>query len=275
MREVAPYAVYIHCYAHFLNLALVDCVKTVQSSFDFFCLLESLYVFMSTTKAHCIFEAKQKELHPGKQIRRLQRLSDTRWACRQSAVNAVCYTYDSSIATLKEISDGPDRAKAVEACGLLLQISKFKFLLTLIIFDKVLTYTKSLSDCLQGTQVNLGKAGDLVTATVSTLVSLRTDEEWDKVYAYAERVAEVNEIDFNPLPPRARQLPLNLRGDIITVSTTGSREILSTKDNCKVNLYYPVIDSFLAELNQRFSEKNIDFMKSISSLNPDSKSFLN
>ena len=30
MKEVVPYAVYIHCYAHTLNLALVDCVKRVQ-----------------------------------------------------------------------------------------------------------------------------------------------------------------------------------------------------------------------------------------------------
>ena len=38
---------------------------------------------------------KQKDLHPDKQPIQLQRLSDTRWTARHSAVNAVCCTYDS------------------------------------------------------------------------------------------------------------------------------------------------------------------------------------
>ena len=50
VREYAPYAIYIHCYAHVLNLVLVDSVKSVQSASEFFSLLEALYVFISTSK---------------------------------------------------------------------------------------------------------------------------------------------------------------------------------------------------------------------------------
>ncbi len=88
---------------------------------------------MSASKAHVIFLEKQEEFHPGKQIRCLQKLSDTRWACRQSAVNAICYCYDSAVATLEKNCDGSDRPKAVEARGLLLQIKNFRFLVLLII----------------------------------------------------------------------------------------------------------------------------------------------
>ena len=52
---------YIHCYAHTLNLVLVDCATVVQSVREFFCLLEQLFVFVSTTKAHVTFMAKQSE----------------------------------------------------------------------------------------------------------------------------------------------------------------------------------------------------------------------
>jgi len=95
LREVSPCAVYIHCYAHKLNLALGDCVKSIQFTCDFCCLLEALYEFISTSKTHTVFVAKQLELHPEKQIHQLQKLSDTRWTCRQGAVNAVSCTYDS------------------------------------------------------------------------------------------------------------------------------------------------------------------------------------
>ena len=58
----------------------------------------------------------------------------------------------------------------VEANGLLLQIKNFKFLVLLIMFDRLLTYTKSLSDYLRH-----------VSGTVSTLQMFCTNEEWDKV----------------------------------------------------------------------------------------------
>ena len=61
-----------------------------------------------------------------------------------------------------------DRAKAVEATGLLLQI---KFLLLLVMFDRMLTCTKSLSKYLQHAQINLARGAYLVSepARVSTL----------------------------------------------------------------------------------------------------------
>lgn len=82
VREFAPYAVYIHCYAYVLNLVLVDSVKSVQSASEFFSLLEALYVFISTSKVHVIFKEQQLLLHPNKQPMELQRLSDTHWVCR-------------------------------------------------------------------------------------------------------------------------------------------------------------------------------------------------
>jgi hypothetical protein len=43
IRELAPHAIYIHCYAHTLNLVLVDSVKMVPYATEFFTLLEHLY----------------------------------------------------------------------------------------------------------------------------------------------------------------------------------------------------------------------------------------
>ena len=100
IREVAPQAIYIHCNAHCLNLALIDSVKAVRDASEFFALLETLYVFLSTAQCHSIYQQQQKELHPDKEQWQLQRLSDTCWACRHGAVSAMCYTYDAVLATL-------------------------------------------------------------------------------------------------------------------------------------------------------------------------------
>ena len=77
IKQVAPQAAYVHCYAHCLNLALVDTTKRVTEAADFFVLMEKLYVFLTSSKAHTIYTQQQHQLEPKNQIRQLQRLWDT------------------------------------------------------------------------------------------------------------------------------------------------------------------------------------------------------
>ena len=59
--ELNSSAVYIHCCAHRLNLALVDTSKAVPTIADFFVLIEKLYVFITASLTHSIFLEKQKQ----------------------------------------------------------------------------------------------------------------------------------------------------------------------------------------------------------------------
>ena len=274
LKEFAPHAIYIHCHAHILNLVLVDSVKAVPEAAQFFALIESLYVFLSTTKAHVIFLQKQKELHPHKQTRELQRLSDTRWACRYSTVNSICYTFDAILATLEDLAEDSDGMKATQATGLMLQVKSFKFLLCLIIFDKVLSITKGLSDVLQSASLDLAKAADLVSGTIETLEDLRTDSYWDRLFTYIESIAKLHNIDIiGHRPSRKRKLPSRLC-DTVILESTGSSEVLATSQQFKVGLHYPILDAFLMELNRRFSGRNVELMRAIHACNPQCSQFL-
>ena len=55
---------------------------------------------------------------------------------------------------------------------------------------------------------------------------------------------------------------------------TGTRETMSTSQELKVKLYYPILDKFLTELNQHFSGTSIGIMKAIQACCPQSKTFL-
>ena len=55
IKEVAPQALYVHCYAHCLKLALVDTTRSITEASDFFALMQTLYVFMSSSKAHDVY----------------------------------------------------------------------------------------------------------------------------------------------------------------------------------------------------------------------------
>ena len=120
----------------------------------------------------------------------------------------------------------------------------------------------------------MGKAADLVLATESTLQDFCTDNEWEKVFEYAKRVAEVNKTEVNANVQsrscKQRQVPCRFENGIICEST-GAREILSSSKNYKVKMYFPVLDSILSELRNRFNHNNIEIMKAISSINPQSK----
>ena len=90
----------------------------------------------------------------------------------------------------------------------------------------------------------MGKAADLVLATESTLQDFRTDNEWEKVFDYSKKVAEVNKIEINvniqSCSHRQRQVPRRFEDGIICEST-GAREILSSSQHYKVNMYFPVL----------------------------------
>ena len=80
IKEQNNKAVYVHCCAHRLNLVLVDTSKQLPAAADSFSLLETLYVFMSSSKPHELFLRRQTELGLHREVR-LKKLSDTRWAC--------------------------------------------------------------------------------------------------------------------------------------------------------------------------------------------------
>ena len=98
-----PQAVYIHCHAHRLNLVLVDCVKTVSIAGKFLASLESIYVFVSTSKADEFF-CKWNCI-----LIQLKRLIESRWARRHLCIRAVRETYGSVLATLHTIAPVKDQ----------------------------------------------------------------------------------------------------------------------------------------------------------------------
>ena len=106
----------------------------------------------------------------------------------------MCHTFEAVLATLEDVADGDDHAKAVEASGFLLQVKSFTFHLNLMIFDRILCCTKKLSDLLQSQGCDLAKSTELVSATIETFEEFRSDSSWNQIFPYAEKVAKVHRI---------------------------------------------------------------------------------
>ena len=67
----------------------------------------------------------------------------------------------------------------------------------LITFERLLSITKDLSDALQNAELDLGKASDLVLATIETLQDVQSYHEWDHLYAYVKSIANLHSTHVN------------------------------------------------------------------------------
>ena len=89
IKASAELAIYVHCYAHRLNLVVVDCCKCVKYTPNFFALIQRLYVFISGSFLHSCWLFLQKELLPNEKSIELKSLSNTRWTSKIATCQAI------------------------------------------------------------------------------------------------------------------------------------------------------------------------------------------
>lgn len=93
VREVADKALYVHCYAHQLNLALKHSCDNITKARNCLNTLNALHDFIEgSAKRHCLFQSIQS-LSTDEKAKILHHLSDTRWASRDLSLNAMKDTY--------------------------------------------------------------------------------------------------------------------------------------------------------------------------------------
>ena len=132
-----------------------------------------------------------------------------------------------------------------------------------------------MSDQLQSKSLDFASATSLVLSTKETLQELRTNESWEQTYTYIKSVADLHGIDEFFKDTRKRKRPSRRIQDSVLLESVGHRDSLSCSDCIKIDIYFPVLDHALSELEHRFSNCNLDLMRSVDACNPLSPNFLN
>ena len=100
IKLIQPKAVFIHCLAHRLNLAIQDSCNANKSISDTLTIVQNLYCFIEASpKRHSMFRFIQNEEESA--IKSLKKLCATRWSCRYSSIKAVVSLYDSVLMFLR------------------------------------------------------------------------------------------------------------------------------------------------------------------------------
>ena len=271
-QKDVPQAIYIHCFNHRLNLVLVDCCHRIGKIAEFFVALEQLYVFFSGSIPHQKLLVKQKETRPQHQPIELKRISDTRWSSQEQACIAVKSTLPAIVLSLKELSQEGGGKRAVDSKSNLALID-FEFTVILVFMTSLLSITKTLSDQLQASTLDLASAVDLILTVINTLKCKRDDVEFSKIWKEANDLWESIENENVNRPVRKKQQSRTLDSYFVD-STLGSTDKLENEKDFCTQYYYPVIDNLLEELQKRFSDKACSVMRGIAALNPSGAQFL-
>ena len=131
VQEVENRAIYIHCHAHQLNLALQSACCAVRDIRNALGTVSSLYTFLEgSAKRHAkLTEIQQASAtgsgnHPALT---LKRLCETRWSSRYRSVHAVFSNFSAILETLTFVSENDTSKSGADAHSLFLNVSTFQF----------------------------------------------------------------------------------------------------------------------------------------------------
>jgi len=120
--------------------------------------------------------------------------------------------------------------------------------------------------------VDAGVACDLIANCVDFFTRKRTDDDCKTYIEEASQLCTQFDLclEFRPRRRPART-PCRLEGDVMITENIGDRPFTS---DLRTELYYPTIDTALAELDRRFSTENIAVLMSVGAFIPGSDRFL-
>ena len=254
LKEENPKIIYVHCFAHRLNLVLVSLACKIRHVPNFFNFLQDIYSFFSTSVVHSRFINAQKQRSPTTQPKKLKALSNTRWNCRHESVRALIETFQAVIDVLiyTEVDDVSGDRQGREAA--ILNQFDGNFVVFLFVARVIFRALNEASVALQKENMTINKALRVTDDLKVFLLSV-DDELW-KTAIWEPALEMCNRCEIEFLPART------IRRRASKIDSHKDMKISSFK--CALN-----------ELDNRFLEsQNRALLDAIESFNPSSDNFL-
>lgn len=248
MRRALPNeVVFVHCYAHCLNLVLKQSASAIPSCKVFFTDLEGIAAFFSRSPKR----TKALDEIVGA---RVPGVCATRWT---SSARLVCYIFShvdslvelfESIAS-SDVQEGWDSSTTTLAGGFLSKLGRFEFRFLLTVYDAVFLRTTTLYDILQTQALDVPFCRSQVGDVCHYLDSLRTEASFQKFYDMA-----IDQVGAPPPPQRKARLTID--------------DQPSASDRYKA-LYFEVLDNLRGQFSFRFGDLTAGGLDFVELLNPE------
>ncbi|CAN1164445.1 Zinc finger MYM-type protein 1 [Linum perenne] len=261
-----PYAYFVHCFAHRLQLTLVAAAKNCGPIWRFYSLLDKIInlVKSSPKRSTELLAAHKKdiedmlesgELETGKganQSTSLQRAGATRWSSHFFSVDSMIKMFAATCEVLQEVSEhNSSRQLRAEAEGALEEITTFKFAFCLHMMRKIMMETMCLSQAFQRKSIDILEALGMVSTSKTLLQKLR-DDRWELLLEEVSSFFLKHGIDKLDLSQPGRR---------------GMKE-MPLEHLYHYQYFNQCIDYQLSELNSRFSETTVRLLQLSAALDP-------
>ncbi|GJW07729.1 zinc finger MYM-type protein 1-like protein [Tanacetum coccineum] len=201
-----PYAYYVHCFAHQLQLALVSASKEVAEVHKFF---KNLNIIVNVISSSCkrndqLIDAQVAkithlaeigELETGKgqnQVQNVQRPGDTRWSSHFRSICSLMSLYGPAYAVLSDIAVTESMtSQKGDASYCLEHLLSFDFIIVMHIMKGIMEIIDKLCQDLQHRLQDIVNALALVSTTKTLLQKLR-DEGWVSLMGKVTIALELN-----------------------------------------------------------------------------------
>jgi len=258
-----PRAKYIWCFAHRLNLVIVDTADSSVHTRQFLGDLQALIGFMRARKRTSEFVKYQKLIYPTERIRRIKSFSTTRWTSHDRVIIVIFEKYKALYETLECLLKSTDRVTSSGAKNFLNVISSFDFVITMILLRKIFSITTPLSNYLQSKSVDFIEALRLINTSKEQLAKMRSDKKYEEMVKEAKQFAihhNLTEVDFKESRKRTKKI---LPGE------KASDEVQSSSfDKYRYHTYFTVLDKVITSIQSRFNDSN-NILKDFTLLSPE------
>ncbi|XP_075661732.1 uncharacterized protein LOC142631442 [Castanea sativa] len=249
-----PYAYYIHCFAHRLQLALVGASKTVVPLNRFF---NKLILVINNIRASCkrieqlkIARASDiaylidiEDLESGKglnQMVTLQRPGDTRWGSHYKSVSNLIKLFSPTCEVLLKIMDEGNSSQKVEAESAYEVLISFEFVFILHFVNETMGITDKLCQALQNQSQDILNAMHLVSSTKKLIQQFR-DEKWDDLLALVISFCKKRDSQLRELNHRFSEHAMELLTLSSALDPREAYESFRVSDICSlVDKFYPI-----------------------------------
>uniref|UniRef100_A0A8C5DNQ5 Zinc finger MYM-type protein 1 n=1 Tax=Gouania willdenowi TaxID=441366 RepID=A0A8C5DNQ5_GOUWI len=240
VKAIAPSAMFVHCYAHRLNLVLSQGAKCFSECRIFFASLSGFATFFSkSTKRSSFLESAG--------CSRLPRNVPTRWNFTSRIVSTVANNYDALLQTFENIiadktmdDDTLDCAK-----GFLMKLEYFEFVFMLYTFEQIFSETDVVYDIVQQRAMDVLYCKKRIESLLAYVKEKRSEGAFQTVYAKAAHLTS------DPQTERLRKRRLS--------------QLQDPKERYR-NLYMAILDNLSEQIPRRFV--NLESMRFLELVNP-------
>ena len=250
---------FVHCFNHQVHLVITNALRRDDNVRRVFEICDGLYNFTRRPLIAQHYDGK-----------RLQRLLQQRWTGHLVTISTIKSCYPQLLELLNTIalhpkSSGSDVAEAV---GYSRQMQSVKFQIIVSTLEVILLVFKPINAMLQSKDMDLSTALPLLDTAVEAVHAMRNDDTFEKIWG------EISTTQEPPEPKRLRRESAVLAEYVIESSTSASHTGVAPHEEMR-RIFTSIVDQVNAELTSRFSERTMEFVKSINVLNVKDGDFLN